>query len=115
MTQLHQPPTQCQLQIETGGTCNLYGIAVEAAEMAESTRSGKLRTERDLTHQRVHAQDAFQGLRSDSPGHGSASDITTDISSLELFTNQLGHLSDSDGLNPFIYADNLPRSVTSAL
>ena len=89
---------------------------MKAAEMPESTRSGKLRAERTLTHPRVHAQDPYgRVLGPNSLGHGSTSDLTTNISSLELFTNQLGPLGDINDLNPFIGADNFPRSVKSAL
>ncbi|KAI8657063.1 Homeobox domain-containing protein [Fusarium sp. Ph1] len=79
--------------------------------MAESTKSGKFRTESALTHSRVHAQDPYDRvLGPNSPGHGSTSDMTTDISSLELFTNQLGPLGDINNLNAFISADNFPSS-----
>ncbi|KAJ3457847.1 hypothetical protein MRS44_014988 [Fusarium solani] len=82
---------------------------MKAAEMPESTRSGKLRVERTLTHPRVHAQDPYgRVLGPNSLGHGSTSDLTTNISSLELFTNQLGPLGDINDLNPFIGADNFP-------
>lgn len=65
---------------------------------------------------RAHAQDPHdQVLRSNSAGQGSASDMATDISSLELFTNQLGPFGDINDLNAFLGADNFPRSVTSAL